>query len=49
LEFYLGAKGGIKINPKTLPVSEIEAITRRYASELIKKNMLGAGIDVVRI
>jgi len=41
-----GAKGGIKINPKSLPVSEIEAITRRYASELIKKNMLGAGIDV---
>jgi len=41
-----GAKGGIKINPKGMPVSEIEAITRRYAAELIKKNMLGAGIDV---
>eukprot|EP01087_Luapelamoeba_hula_P013858 TRINITY_DN399_c0_g1_i2.p1 TRINITY_DN399_c0_g1~~TRINITY_DN399_c0_g1_i2.p1 ORF type:complete len:563 (-),score=76.29 TRINITY_DN399_c0_g1_i2:131-1768(-) len=41
-----GAKGGIKVNPKGLPVSELEAITRRYASELIKKNMLGAGIDV---
>jgi len=41
-----GAKGGLKINPKGMPVSELEAITRRYASELIKKNMLGAGIDV---
>lgn len=43
-----GAKGGIKINPRELGVSQIEAITRRYASELIKRNMLGPGMDVVR-
>jgi glutamate dehydrogenase/leucine dehydrogenase len=42
-----GAKGGIKINPRELGVSQIEAITRRYASELIKRNMLGPGMDVV--
>jgi hypothetical protein len=44
-----GAKGGIKINPRELGVSQIEAITRRYASELIKRNMLGPGMDVVRL
>lgn len=43
-----GAKGGIKINPRELGVSQIEAITRRYAAELIKRNMLGPGMDVVR-
>jgi len=43
-----GAKGGIKINPRELGVSQIEAITRRYATELIKRNMLGPGMDVVR-
>jgi len=41
-----GAKGGIKINPRELGVSQIEAITRRYATELIKRNMLGPGMDV---
>ncbi len=44
-----GAKGGIKINPRELGSQQIEAITRRYASELIKRNMLGPGMDVVRI
>ncbi|KAL6051168.1 Glutamate dehydrogenase [Balamuthia mandrillaris] len=41
-----GAKGGIKINPKNYNIAQLEAVTRRYASELIKKNMLGPGIDV---
>lgn len=41
-----GAKGGIKINPKDHTEMELEHITRRYTSELIKKNFIGPGIDV---
>jgi glutamate dehydrogenase (NAD(P)+) len=41
-----GAKGGIRINPKNYTVYELEKITRRYTSELVKKNFIGAGIDV---
>ena len=41
-----GAKGGIKLNPSTLSKSELEAITRRYTSELYKKNLIGPGLDV---
>ncbi|MBE7178408.1 MAG: Glu/Leu/Phe/Val dehydrogenase [Mucilaginibacter polytrichastri] len=41
-----GAKGGIKINPKNYTVSELEAITRRYTVELIKKNFIGPSVDV---
>jgi glutamate dehydrogenase (NAD(P)+) len=41
-----GAKGGIKINKKQYSDDTIERITRRYTTELIKKNFIGAGIDV---
>jgi glutamate dehydrogenase (NAD(P)+) len=41
-----GAKGGIKISPRNTPPEVIEAITRRYTTELIKKNFIGPGLDV---
>lgn len=41
-----GAKGGVKINPRTTPVDVLEKVTRRFASELIKKNLIGPGMDV---
>ena len=41
-----GAKGGIKINPWECSIEELEKITRRYASELIRRNCIGPSIDV---
>lgn len=41
-----GAKGGIALNPHDYDVEELERITRRYTTELIRKNFIGPGIDV---
>src|SRR5262249_23733417 len=41
-----GASGGGRIEAKKYSATELEQITRRYTAELIKKNFIGAGIDV---
>lgn len=41
---YGGAKGGIPIDPRRYRVTELERITRRYTSELIKD--IGPAIDI---
>ncbi len=41
-----GAKGGVKINPKTFTPRQLERITRRYTTELVRKRFIGPGIDV---
>lgn len=41
-----GAKGGVAINPWQYTEEQLEKITRRYTTELIRKNFIGPGIDV---
>ncbi len=41
-----GAKGGVKINPHNSSDEMLEKVTRRFASELIKKNLIGPASDV---
>lgn len=43
---YGGAKGGIKIDPRSLSQGEIERVTRNYTTALCKKSSLGPAIDV---
>jgi glutamate dehydrogenase (NAD(P)+) len=41
-----GAKGGVKISHWEHSEYELEKITRRYTTELVKRNMIGPSIDV---
>ncbi len=41
-----GAKGGVKISPRNYTTAQLQKITRRYTTELIRKNFIGPGIDV---
>lgn len=41
-----GAKGGVKVDPKSLSMEELERVTRRYTVELTRKNFIGPSMDV---
>lgn len=41
-----GSKGGIKVDPKALTTSQLERVTRRYTTELIRRNFIGPSTDV---
>ena len=43
---YGGSKGGLKINPYEWEESELEKITRRFAQELIKRDMIDPARNV---
>ncbi|KAH8388632.1 hypothetical protein KR093_011571 [Drosophila rubida] len=43
---YGGSKGGVRIDPSKYTAAELQTITRRYTMELLKRNMIGPGIDV---
>ena len=42
-----GSKGGVRIDRRKYSASELERITRRYTFELVRKNFIGSGIDVL--
>ncbi len=41
-----GAKGGVKITPWDYDEDVLERVTRRYTTELIRRNFIGPAIDV---
>ena len=43
---FAGAKGAIRVDPRTRDPEQMERITRRYAFELVRKNFIGPAVDV---
>lgn len=43
---YGGAKGGVAINRSDYSPAEVERITRRFTSELYRRNLIGPAVDV---
>ncbi|GAB0497476.1 hypothetical protein MMPV_008809 [Pyropia vietnamensis] len=43
---YGGAKGGVAINRDDYSPAEVERITRRFTSELYRRNLIGPAVDV---
>jgi glutamate dehydrogenase (NAD(P)+) len=41
-----GSKGGVAINPRDHSEEQLERITRRYTSELVRKGFIGPGVNV---
>ncbi len=41
-----GAKGGVRINPWEYNAEDLEKITRRYTTELIRRKFIGPAVDV---
>lgn len=41
-----GAKGAVQVDPHRCSTERLERITRRYVHELVKKNLIGPGVDV---
>jgi glutamate dehydrogenase (NAD(P)+) len=41
-----GAKGAVQVDPHHCTPEHLECVTRRYVHELVKKNLIGPGVDV---
>ncbi|MBI2829208.1 MAG: Glu/Leu/Phe/Val dehydrogenase [Acidobacteria bacterium] len=41
-----GAKGAVRVDPRECGAEQLERITRRYVHELVRKNLIGPGVDV---
>ncbi len=41
-----GAKGGVRISHRDYTPDQLQRITRRYTTELVRRNFIGPGIDV---